>query len=539
MFQTESLWFLPLFLYAETHYRFPYFFSLLRKNEPEIIADAPHRIEPGSPLPILILIKDAHLFPCELEQVRTELSQDGRVVCRDTHLTSPLMLGEKYASFTLPIDVSEYHDWIEIDVAFSVRVRGVLREYHNDNHRFSSRDPLRVFLSSHPLPRFPDLYLGDPHVHSTYTEDQVEFGSPLPESQVLARAMGLSFICVTDHSYDLDDRLDNYLENDANLPKWKLLQTEIDQLNEAHPDCVVIRGEEVTCRNSRGKNVHLLLLGQRDFVRGSGDSAERELQIESEYSIAEVIALRSETGVAYAAHAMEPVPFLQRLLLGRSEWLHEDFGVADLSGLQIVNGKVDEGLSRGLDSWTRHLLQGRRLNGLAGSDAHGNFNRFRQIGIPFLTIRETTHHIFGKMRTGVFVRDAFDETSVLRSLKEGKSILTDGPIARIVLRRDISADGQSQFQRKSCHIGIEVISTPEFGRIDSVRLVIGKIGRTREQIALQYHGVAHYEYRTDITLDALSADYARAEVYTLKAGTFDGNPHFCLTNPLWFEYQSQ
>jgi len=61
MFQTESLWFLPLFLYAETHYRFPYFFSLLRKNEPEIIADAPHRIEPGSPLPILILIKDAHL----------------------------------------------------------------------------------------------------------------------------------------------------------------------------------------------------------------------------------------------------------------------------------------------------------------------------------------------------------------------------------------------------------------------------------------------------------------------------------------------
>lgn len=539
MFHTEGLWFLPFFLYAETHYRFPYFFSLLRKNEPEIIADAPHRIEPGSPLPILILIKDAHLFPCELEQVSTELRQNGRVVRRDTHFTHPRRLGEKYASFTIPIDVSEWKGWIEIDVTLSVKIRGASKENRNDNHRFSSHDPLRVFLSDHPLPRFPDLYLGDPHVHSTYTEDQVEFGSPLPETQELARAMGLSFFCVTDHSYDLDDRVDSYLENDAELPKWQLFQSEVDRLNKDKSDFVVVRGEEVTCRNSHGKNVHLLLFGQREFVHGSGDSAERGFHTESEYSISEVLALRSELGVAYAAHAMESVPFLQRLLLGRSEWLHEDFAVEDLSGLQIVNGKVDEALTRSIDSWSRHLLQGRRLYGLAGSDAHGNFNRFRQIGIPFVTIRETTHHIFGRMRTGVFVQDIFDESSILRSLKSGKSILTDGPIARVSLRADRSAGGRPQHEKKSWHIEMEVISTPEFGKIDSVQVIIGKVGKTREQVAFQYRGIAHFEYRTDTTLDATSADYVRVEVQTQETDTFDGNSHFCLTNPLWFKDQSR
>lgn len=535
MFHTETLWFLPFLLYAETHYRFPYFFSLLWKREPEIIADAPHRIEPGSVLPVLVVIKDAHLFPCELVQIRATVLQNGMIVRRSGHLPNPLKLEQKYTSFTLPIDVSEWRGWIEIDVAFTVTVQGTTREYHNDNHRFSSRDPLKVFLSSYTLPRFSDLYLGDPHVHSTYTEDQVEFGSPLKETQELARSMGLSFFCVTDHSYDLDDRLDSYLQNDAELPKWKLFQSEVDELNKIHPDCVIIRGEEVSCRNAQGRNVHLLLFGQEEFVQGSGDSAERELQTECEYSISEALALRSQSAVAYAAHAMERVPFLQRFLLGRGQWSHEDLALDGLSGIQIVNGKIDEGFIRGHDSWTRHLLHGRRLHSLAGNDAHGNFNRYRQIGIPFLTMRETMSHLFGRMRTGVFVEGKLDELSLLCELKAGNSILTDGPIARLQLPHDGFGGSEAQLAINSWHLVIDVVSTSEFGKIDSVQLIIGKTGRDREQVAFQFHGVARYEYRTDLAIDPLSADYARVEVRTSKAGTFDGHAHFCITNPVWFK----
>jgi hypothetical protein len=530
----QSLWFLPFLLYAETHYRFKYFFSILRKSEPEIIADAPHRLEPGPRLPILIIIKDAHLFPCTLEQVTTELRKDGEPLARKEHLATPLTLGQKFKSFTIPLDVSSWRGWIEVDVTFSVNVGGVTKEYHNDNHRFSSRAPLRVFLASDPLPRFANLYLGDPHVHSTYTDDQVEFGSPLSETRELARAMGLSFFCVTDHSYDLDDCLDSYLENDPGVPKWKMLQSEVDILNRTSSDCIVVRGEEVSCLNSVGKNVHLLMFGQREFIHGSGDGAEWWFRTKSEFTIPQALALRSEGGATYAAHPMESVPFLQRLLLGRGEWSDEDLCHEGLSGVQIMNGKLDEGFRKGLRSWTRHLLNGDRLHALAGNDAHGNFNRFRQIGVPFLALRETAVHVFGKMRTGLFVDGGLTEQSVQGALSQGRSILTDGPIARLAITSHSDSRSHESNANGPWEAEIEIRSTAEFGRIASVRLIVGKVGNPTEQIAYEQEGVNRFDFQIQVVIKAVSADYARVEVHTGEENSSDGLSHFCFTNPAWF-----
>ncbi|MBN2089185.1 hypothetical protein JW964_06215, partial [candidate division KSB1 bacterium] len=54
--------FMPI-LYAETHYSFKCIYSRLKKNEPEIILDVPFRIEPDQAIPILLLCKDADVFP--------------------------------------------------------------------------------------------------------------------------------------------------------------------------------------------------------------------------------------------------------------------------------------------------------------------------------------------------------------------------------------------------------------------------------------------------------------------------------------------
>ncbi|MCH6560272.1 hypothetical protein IH799_07965, partial [candidate division KSB1 bacterium] len=56
-------------LYAETHYSFKGIYSRLKKMEPEIIADVPHRIKRGHPIPVLLLIKDAHQYPIELNSI--------------------------------------------------------------------------------------------------------------------------------------------------------------------------------------------------------------------------------------------------------------------------------------------------------------------------------------------------------------------------------------------------------------------------------------------------------------------------------------
>ena len=70
--------FIPIWLYAEIHYRFKFIPSRLFYRQPEIIADVPHRIEPGQPLPILLLVKDANRFPIELQNVTASIRIDAQ-----------------------------------------------------------------------------------------------------------------------------------------------------------------------------------------------------------------------------------------------------------------------------------------------------------------------------------------------------------------------------------------------------------------------------------------------------------------------------
>ena len=60
---------IPPILYAETHYRFKYFISYLKKKEPEIIADIPSRITVSESIPVLLIIKDADKYPVTIKEV--------------------------------------------------------------------------------------------------------------------------------------------------------------------------------------------------------------------------------------------------------------------------------------------------------------------------------------------------------------------------------------------------------------------------------------------------------------------------------------
>jgi hypothetical protein len=532
---SQHFWLLPLLLYAETHYRFRFFFSFLKKNEPEIIADAPHRVEPNRKLPVLILSKDADRWPCRLREVSIEVRRDEQVIQRTSHLDNPIELNTKLFSHIIWLDLSSLVGWIELDVAITLERNGKIKTYHNDNHRTSTRLPLSVFLATSSLPRFPDLYLGDPHTHSIYTEDQVEFGAPLAASRELGRAMGLSYFCATDHSYDLDDTIHSYLSNDPRLTKWTHFQNDVDALNSEGCDFVVIRGEEVSCRNKNGANVHLLLLGQREFVHGSGDGAERWLQTRSEHDIEEVVRLKSTEAVAYAAHAKEDVPVLQRLLLGRGDWSDEDLSAEGMSGLQIINGKLDDGFRKGYRSWIRLLLSGKRIYAIAGNDAHGNFNRFRQIGIPFVSIREEHHQIFGRMRTGLFVRGAISERTILDALFKGRFLMTDGPVISISAKGSSNAfkgPGEA-VEGGSIDLDIQALSSHEFGEVNSLRIIVGKIGEAAERTAFRFEGNQGLSLQKQVTIKQPTASYVRAEVLTSKDNTFDQNSHFCFSNPIW------
>ncbi len=536
MIQLPSfIWhFIPIFLYAETHYRFRYFLSFLRKREPEIIADAPHRLEPNSSLPILIIVKDAHLFPIKLDGINLTIRTKGSILFEKRLLNSAIEINQKLWWQVFNIPVKGLSGNIECDIVFELNSNSQKRFYHNDNHRTSSHRPLKVFISQVNLPRFEHLYFGECHSHSNYTDDQVEFGSPLGASVQLCRSLGLSFFCVTDHSYDLDDDIDNYLINDYDLPKWKQLQQEVDQLNSTLSDFTVIRGEEVTCRNSAGQNVHLLLLGNKKFFAGTGDGAERWLRTRSEHLICEVIKEKEFSTLAYAAHPRERVPFLQRLLLHRGKWHEQDIAHPELSGVQFANGLSSNGFKEGYRQWIRALLRGERLFVIAGNDAHGNFNRFRQIHIPFIKIHEMEHQIFGEMRTGVFI-NSLSENNILNSLRSGKSIITDGPVANLRMLSSInqmSSIGCS-FTGKSHTVLLEICSSAEYGSIDLLKVFKGSIGQ-KEVKLISEENLRGFKAERKFSLEVECECYIRAEVWTSSLDSIDGKRHFCITNPIWF-----
>jgi len=531
----DLVWILPFLLYAETHYRFKFFFSFLRKSEPEVIADAPHRIEPGTDIPLLILSKDADKFPSILSSVKVSYLQSGNVVRQIELIDTAVKLNERMWWRVYTLSREGINGWLELDVQLTIVTSGKTKTYHSDNHRTSTHAPLRAYLSDEPLPRFSGLNFGDAHTHSDRTDDQVEFGVPPGAAVELSKFIGLSFFCIADHSYDLDDSVDDYTTNDPAFPKWKSLLGEIERINAAHSDFAVLSGEEVSCRNLSGRNVHCLLFGDERFFPGSGDGAEDWLRTGSEHSILDILSQKHERALAFAAHPMDRVSILQRLLLNRGSWSTNDLSDSRLAGIQFANGITNYGYTNGYKAWIQRLLKGQRIYCLAGNDAHGNFNRFRQIGIPFFSIRESGSQLFGKMRTAVFLRSKFGQSAILHSLSEGRFIVTDGPVANIVIKGGETSDTSigGRLVGSDFEVLITSASSREFGQIKRVSVFVGVIGEPAERLFVSECVSGIFSYLKTFSLRVTEPMYMRAEVYSSAENASDKTQHFCFTNPVW------
>lgn len=523
-------------LYAETHYSFRGIYSRLKKKEPEVIADAPHRIEPGRDIPVLLLIKDADRHPIQLQRATVIQHLPGGTETTTFELNTE-GITSPFWSKILSVPVPEHRGNLRLDVRIHCRINGKQRIIRNDNYIGTSHAPFDIQISQCALPKTANWHFGEFHCHTSYTSDQVEFGAPLHATRELAQAMGLSFYCTTDHSYDLDDEPQNYLKSDPQLTKWMQLLQEVEQLNRWVGEFVIVPGEEVSVGNSEGQNVHFLLLNHPTFFPGGGDSAERWLRTRPEFSITQLLDQVNSSCLAFAAHPAVKPPLLQRLLVRRGKWQMQDCRHQRLDGLQVWNG-TQEGLEEGKKMWVDLLLQGRRLFITGGNDAHGNFNRFRQIGLPFITMRENHDHLFGKVRTGVHVEGQLTLASLLAAVKAGRMVVTDGPFVEMKLRND---GGEAMIggalSGAPTALELHCLSSPEFGELESVRIYIGDLARREEHpFCTAQSFQAKHQHRATIELSRFpKAGYVRVELYSRL-----GNRQFkCLTNPIWVKQRCE
>ncbi|GAB4339807.1 MAG: hypothetical protein Kow0037_25210 [Calditrichia bacterium] len=494
----------------------------------------PFRAQAGKPLPLFLIIKDADKFPILPERL---VLRYGPTPSVEKQLEIPLNRKEVLSkaffteTFRLPAHLIDRPGrWYFRPVLFWKKESATPQQQTVvDSYPDKAPGLLIVNFYKENLPKFPGWLLGDLHTHSNYTSDQIEFGAPLAQMQEAARTVGLDFFAVTDHSYDLDDAEDDYLKNDPALPKWKRFWEETERLNRSNPKGpTIIPGEEVSCGNYRNNNFHLLILNDRRFHPGAGDGAEKLFANRPTQSLPEVLQAASPNALAVAAHPGEQPPFSQRFLLNRGDWHTHDCLHPRLNALQILNNNSPKALKRGLSLWKAALLAGRRIGIMAGSDAHGNFNIYRQVEIPLISMLRHRDHLFGLYRTAVY-SESNQPDDIVENLRRLHAVISNGPLLIFSHPDYPVAVGETLPRQALAALKIEGISSGEFGTFKSVRLFWGSY-RRQEEVEVPCP-VPPNSYRLEIPLPEIPpiANYLRA-----RAETANGEiEYFSLTNPIW------
>ena len=525
---------LPLIgLYAESHFRFLIPFSRYFKREPELIFDAPWRLEPGQNATIFLVINDAHLYPVQLDSVVIDVHLENKLISSQSwHLDKQIDSPQSYLEFVLT-DCELPGQELEISPRLNYTVGGKKRLMLVDNYTQVEKHPLRITIGADPLPNLEGWLSGDTHLHTSLTNDQIEFGASLEQTRKCAQLVGMDFITATDHSYDLDDFPDDYLRNDPDLIKWQKSRDMIAEMN-ATSDLTIIPGEEISVSNASGATVHLLHFNDPEYYPGSGDSGEDWPKLKSQLSIDDVLSKRSPNTASVGAHTAYKFPWLQRLLLKRGFWEANDHKNPELDGVQILCGTpASSAFHASRQLWIEALLEGRRLGAFGGSDGHGNFNRNWHVRLPVWSLGTHEDQIFAQSRT--LLRSAaagIDE--LIQAMKACRSALTTGPVGEITLHHSDQiyeiGDILRIEQGKKLELSVRGLTTQEFGSRLDVSIYSGNLVTGQESL---------FFHETDLASGlALTMEHEpEASGYLRLEITSDGSrwPGLYLSSPIWIE----
>lgn len=571
--------------YPEIHYVLARRLSLIYRHYPEVVTDAPWRVKAGKNIPILCMIKDADEFTTQLRNIMVHVQGDGFSFenplqypdDRIMRLISSLDPGRSITPKKGLIDTKFWYslgyisipqDYVgPLELTPKVHLISEKRRffrYHilkqntvfTDNLPMLSHAPLRVYVSKHELPSFDGWYYGDAHCHSDRTDNQTEFGAPPAAIRTMGKAIGLKWGVITDHSFDLDVPVNRFHGKDPKKIRWKSLGEEIDLTNCLLDDFFLMRGEEISCGNANEENIHLLCYGVPEFIPGRGDGCKDQAQLYDfsnppDITLTDALKIIDKNGgVAFAAHPDSTNHRLAKFFINRGNWQDEDCKLEGCLGLQVWDScNTDDTFEKSSQRWVNFLLDGYKKYIIAGSDAHGDFNRYRYVKHPFIKLKERMDSYFGKPRTCVYCGQSVNEETILDGLRKGRTVVTDGPIAIFELQRD---DGKKAMigetiSGKKFDLTLRTKSTDEFGELQQAIIYKGELSKRREIVWAEidlthendrYSHVSKYpitirrqEDKLKIYNELTTEDdfYIRVELVSKRK---DRNYH-CLTNPIW------
>ncbi len=462
---------------------------------------------------------------------------------------------------------------------------------------------LRVRLNAPPLPRIASWYRGDMHYHTAYTDNPAERGHPLPVTKQVAIQTGLDWVVLADHSSELDpERYAEALREVAALRDGRFIfirgeEVAVVSAKEALLGTVHLVALPPPEDPDRG-----VAQADTDAVLMTGDGSLASPAMPLKEALA---AIHAAGAFAYAAHPFDPIsPLLrggswdldldflaaggkqlQPGLVGLEPWnratrvtadnardpycLRRD---ADLNACFQPDPEADQyaRLERGIELGWRPLL----LKGLAatqpgatapafktflaaGSDAHGDFNYEATMdAVDFSKPSRglsgyAEDNALGRIATVVHCPAGMGPRgeNVLRALREGHSVTTNGPLlvagldtnsnASLDDPEDVVVGGEISSRLDELPpLELQWISSKEFGPFTSIRLIVGSAkGESSavdvpvpEGMELGSAGLHSVDLRPYLKEGAGSWMYVRLEARTRNDA---GEEFRCYTNPVW------
>lgn len=513
-----------LFPYAETHYKFKLPWSPLHKSWPEVFLDGPSFCIPGVKPVFYLAVKDADYFPIRVLDIELLIQGEGQT--RKVNLPLNLRVSDNLIFLPLPIDFSGLTGKLTLNARITVENgKGATRSFLNSNFPGIPPSPLLLHVLADPLPYPPDWHGGELHCHSDFSNDPVEYGAPLFALQEAGKALGMGYVVCTDHSYDFYYDKKRYMERidpDANFQAYRQEAIALNARNSSDGNLgpVLIPGEEVSCGNHLGENVHLLVAGHPEFLPGLGDGGRRWLNNMPDLKVPEVLD-RLKGAPCFAAHPRSRIGTLERFIFRRGMWHETDLDRTGdgqvISGLQFWNGHRGRDFQEGRRFWISRLLAGHRISPIGANDAHGDLNRNIGVKTPLFSLYQNRNHVFGHVRTVVHSREK-TIAGIQAGLGSGNLFCTDGPALRIF--RDGGESGR---------VRLEGTSIPDYGAFSKVTVFSGKRGEARETRLKEWNWNAQNPGALDLTETVevpAGAAYVRAEAETSLQ-------RFALTAPVY------
>ena len=502
------------------------------KKEPEIVFDTPIRVEADQDIPLFLIMNEVDNFPVVLRNLEVAISSNTtgvKSLSFNTFEEYEVSHAHSFKSnlyiFYIPHDLL-VNGWNYILPKLTVTHTNREITVITDNYIGISHEALRVYKAHEGLPLDENSSTGDIHCHSMHTFSPVEFGAPIVAYQIAAETMGMDFVAVTDHSYDLECSISNYRKREQNEENWKLQQSTL--LPHNYP--IVVIGEEISGRKEIGGVVHLGAFGHTSFIKGSGDGARFGYNRKNELSLQSAAAkVVEEGGITFAAHPGERTSLLQRILLRRGNWNEGDLD-ENIISYQAINGNFDTSWIVAKKIWVKALLNGKKIALVGGNDAHGDFNRYRAIGFPFLYNKENFDRYFGLARTILYSKITHKD-DIIMCIKNGKSAITTGLFASIN-RNESSIIGETISDREV--IQVVAKSSKEFGRLKNLYLYVGDYTSKKEELYIlpNKNPAFEYEYTVDSTIYR-GKSYIRLEVSSeIGERKFESK---CVTSPVYIK----